>query len=169
MASALETLCGQAFGAKRYHMLGTYMQRSWIVLFFCCILPLPVYIFASPILKLMGQPDDVAEQSGVVALWLIPLQFSYAYAFQFPLQRFLQSQIKNLHDYKWVGAHDSLGLLGWNRGIWGGMIFGGTAVQTVILAIVLIRHDWEKEAQKASQRAKKWSTPNPDNQIEEHK
>ncbi|KAH0989171.1 hypothetical protein GBA52_000654 [Prunus armeniaca] len=64
--------------------------------------------------------------------------------------------------------------MGWIRhlgvsGIWGGMIFGGTAVQTVILAIVLIRHDWEKEAQKASQRAKKWPTPNPDNQIEEHK
>ncbi|KAL0351973.1 UNVERIFIED_CONTAM: protein DETOXIFICATION 27 [Sesamum calycinum] len=32
MASALETLCGQAFGAKKYSMLGTYMQRSWIVL-----------------------------------------------------------------------------------------------------------------------------------------
>ncbi|KAI5355662.1 PREDICTED: DETOXIFICATION [Prunus dulcis] len=400
MASALETLCGQAFGAKRYHMLGTYMQRSWIVLFCCCILLLPVYIFASPILKLMGQSDDVAEQSGVVALWLIPLQFSYA--FQFPLQRFLQSQLKNLvtlwfslavlvlHavtswvlvyeldfgvagvamalDISWwvwgiglfwyvssgrcpqswagfsmqafsglwefvkfsaasgvmrclefwsyriliimtgslekatlavdalticmtisgwelmihwaflvgtgvrvaneLGAgnwkatkfaakvsmaesvfiglcicvitiilHDKfayiftsstdlirevgqmsyllamaillnsiqpvltgivvgtglqawvayinlfcyyiIGLplalvMGWIRhlgvsGIWGGMIFGGTAVQTVILGIVLIRHDWEKEAQKASQRAKKWITPNPDNQIEEHK
>ncbi|KAK9930372.1 hypothetical protein M0R45_027411 [Rubus argutus] len=33
MASALETLCGQAYGAKQYHMLGTYMQRSWVVLF----------------------------------------------------------------------------------------------------------------------------------------
>ncbi|MFQ6640386.1 hypothetical protein Gotur_014332 [Gossypium turneri] len=36
MASALETLCGQAFGAKQYHMLGLYMQRSWIVLLLCC-------------------------------------------------------------------------------------------------------------------------------------
>ncbi|KAK2992074.1 hypothetical protein RJ640_023457 [Escallonia rubra] len=27
MASALETLCGQAYGAKQYHMLGVYMQR----------------------------------------------------------------------------------------------------------------------------------------------
>ncbi|XAR48531.1 hypothetical protein NMG60_11031381 [Bertholletia excelsa] len=90
MASALETLCGQAFGAKRYHMLGTYMQRSWIVLFLCCFLLLPFYVFATPLLKLLGQPDDVAELSGVVALWLIPLHFSFA--FQFPIQRFLQSQ-----------------------------------------------------------------------------
>lgn len=92
MASALETLCGQAFGAKRYHMLGIYMQRSWIVLFMCCFLLLPLYVFASPILKLLGQPDDVAAESGVVALWLIPLHFSFA--FQFPLQRFLQCQLK---------------------------------------------------------------------------
>lgn len=93
MASALETLCGQAFGAKRYHMLGIYMQRSWIVLFLCCFLLLPFYVFATPLLKWLGQPDDVAEESGVVALWLIPLHFSFA--FQFPLQRFLQSQLKN--------------------------------------------------------------------------
>ncbi|KAK7368011.1 hypothetical protein VNO80_10033 [Phaseolus coccineus] len=32
------------------------------------------------------QLDDVAEWSGVVAVWLIPLHFSFA--FQFPLQRF---------------------------------------------------------------------------------
>ncbi|CAL9114228.1 unnamed protein product [Musa textilis] len=32
MASALETLCGQAFGAKKYRMLGVYLQRSCIVL-----------------------------------------------------------------------------------------------------------------------------------------
>ncbi|XP_015885298.2 protein DETOXIFICATION 27-like [Ziziphus jujuba] len=92
MASALETLCGQAFGAKKYNMLGVYMQRSWIVLFLCCFLMLPFYVFATPLLKLLGQPEDVAEQSGVVAVWMIPLHFSFA--FQFPLQRFLQSQLK---------------------------------------------------------------------------
>ncbi|XP_030528414.1 protein DETOXIFICATION 27-like [Rhodamnia argentea] len=92
MASALETLCGQAFGAKRYHMLGIYMQRSWIVLFLCCFLLLPFYVFVAPLLQLLGQPDDVAEMTGTVALWLIPLHFSFA--FQFPLWRFLQSQLK---------------------------------------------------------------------------
>ncbi|KAH0758904.1 hypothetical protein KY290_022397 [Solanum tuberosum] len=94
MASALETLCGQAYGAKKHHMLGIYMQSSWIVLILCCFLLLPMYIFATPILKALGQPDDVAELSGVVALWFIPLQFSFA--FQFTIQRFLQSQLKTV-------------------------------------------------------------------------
>ncbi|KAF2581021.1 hypothetical protein F2Q68_00000333 [Brassica cretica] len=89
MASALETLCGQAFGAKKYDMLGVYLQRSWIVLFLCSILLLPMYFFATPILKYFGQPDDIAELSGTVALWVIPIHF--AFAFFFPLNRFLSN------------------------------------------------------------------------------
>lgn len=92
MASALETLCGQAFGAKQYHMLGIYLQRSWIVLFLFSVLLLPLFVFASPILKLLGQSDALAELSGVVAMWLIPMHLSFP--FQFTLQRFLQSQLK---------------------------------------------------------------------------
>ncbi|KAG6626386.1 protein DETOXIFICATION 27-like [Carya illinoinensis] len=92
MASALETLCGQAFGAKKYHMLGIYLQRSWIVLFLCGILFLPIYVFAAPIMRLIGLPKEVAELSEVVALRLIPLQLGFT--FLFPVQRFLQSQLK---------------------------------------------------------------------------
>lgn len=92
MASALETLCGQAYGAKQYQMLGIYLQRSWIVLFLCSILLLPMFLFATPILKLIGQPAEVAEQTGLVAIWLIPFHFSLP--FHFTLQRFLQSQLK---------------------------------------------------------------------------
>ncbi|PHT99938.1 hypothetical protein BC332_29726 [Capsicum chinense] len=40
-------------------------------------------------------------------------------------------------------------------GIWAGMIFGGTAVQTLILAIITIRCDWTKEADKASMHVRK--------------
>ena len=88
----METLCGQAFGAKRYHMLGIYMQRSWIILFLCGIVLLPLYTFATPIMKALGQPEDVAKETGVLALWFIPLHFGFA--FQFPVQRFLISQLK---------------------------------------------------------------------------
>ncbi|KAG0453020.1 hypothetical protein HPP92_025684 [Vanilla planifolia] len=93
MASALETLCGQAFGAKKYHMLGIYMQRSWIVLFLCATAILPLYFFAADILELTGQPPELAVQAGVVSVWFIPLH--YALVFLFPLQRFLQCQLKN--------------------------------------------------------------------------
>ncbi|KAI8536349.1 hypothetical protein RHMOL_Rhmol10G0250300 [Rhododendron molle] len=246
MASALETLCGQAFGAKKYHMLGIYMQRSWIVLFLCCILLLPLYLFASPILKLLGQPSGIAELSGVVSLWMIPLHFSFA--FQFPLQslenwyyRILILMTGNLKNAEvavdalsicmningWemmiplaffagtgvrvaneLGAGNGKGakfattvsvttsavigvaigsgwqayvayinlscyyligvplgfLMGWVfdqgvMGIWAGMIFGGTAVQTLILAIITIRCDWENEAEKATAHVNKWNYP----------
>ncbi|XP_022978468.1 protein DETOXIFICATION 27-like isoform X2 [Cucurbita maxima] len=92
MASALETLCGQAYGAKKYYMLGIYMQRSWIVLILCCVLLLPIFFFASPILKLIGEPHDLADLAGVLSIWMLPIHFSFA--FYFPLQRFLQSQVK---------------------------------------------------------------------------
>ena len=94
MGSALETLCGQAFGAKQYSMLGVYMQRSWIVLFLVAIFLLPIYIFATPILKMMGQLDDVVELSGSVSIGFIPHHF--AFVFMFPIQRFQQSLLKNM-------------------------------------------------------------------------
>ncbi|KAH7520483.1 hypothetical protein FEM48_Zijuj08G0148600 [Ziziphus jujuba var. spinosa] len=40
-------------------------------------------------------------------------------------------------------------------GIWAGMI-GGTAIQTLILIIITIRCDWEKEAENASLHLLKW-------------
>ncbi|KAK4752578.1 hypothetical protein SAY87_021376 [Trapa incisa] len=54
---------------------------------------LPLYVFTAPLMKLLGQPDDVAQLSGVVARWMIPLHFSYA--FQCPLTKFLQCQMEN--------------------------------------------------------------------------
>ncbi|CAF1696909.1 unnamed protein product [Brassica oleracea] len=301
MATALETLCGQAFGAKKYEMLGVYLQRSWIILFLCSILLLPMHFFATPILKYFGQPDDIAELSGTIAVWVVPINF--AFVFFFPLNRFLQCQLKNmvvavssgvalvvhlfvcwlfvygpnlgvigtmatvnvswclnafiLFTYTtcggcpltWIGfsieaftglwefaklsassgimiwilimmagnledskiAVDSVsismsiyglelmipiaflavtGCCNWFglalvayinlgcyyfiglplgfvmgsifksgvKGIWAGLIFGGTTIQTLILIFVVMRCDWEKEAQKASVRVKKWSS-----------
>ncbi|KAL8523419.1 hypothetical protein ACS0TY_013396 [Phlomoides rotata] len=92
MASVLEMLCGQAYGRKQYHLLGIYLQRSWMVLFLSSLVLLPLFIFAVPILKLMGQPTLLAEMTGQVALWLIPMHLSFV--FQFPLMRFLQCQLK---------------------------------------------------------------------------
>ncbi|KAK2983552.1 hypothetical protein RJ640_023086 [Escallonia rubra] len=92
MGSALETLCGQAFGAGQVHMLGIYMQRSWIILCVTCIILLPVYIFATPLLKLLGQEDDIADLAGKFAILTIPQLFSLAISI--PTQKFLQAQSK---------------------------------------------------------------------------
>ncbi|CAB4301899.1 unnamed protein product [Prunus armeniaca] len=92
MGSALETLCGQAFGAGEIHMLGIYMQRSWIILLVTSLFILPIYIFATPVLKLLGQEDDIANLAGEFTIQTIPSLFSFAIIF--PAQKFLQAQRK---------------------------------------------------------------------------
>ncbi|CAN6459857.1 unnamed protein product [Victoria cruziana] len=92
MGSALETLCGQAFGAGRMRMLGIYMQRSWVILFTTALILTPVYIFSNRILKLVGVYDELADLAGEFAIWMLPQL--YAYAANFPIQKFLQSQRK---------------------------------------------------------------------------
>ncbi|KAM1180657.1 hypothetical protein ACFX13_020042 [Malus domestica] len=77
----------------------------------------------------------------------------------------------NLFCYYIVGLPLGI-LMGWAfnlgiRGIWGGMIIGGTGMQTLILATITIQRDWEKEAEKATLHVTKWSTHKPDNQSEE--
>ncbi|KAG2587918.1 hypothetical protein PVAP13_5NG179400 [Panicum virgatum] len=94
LASALETLCGQAYGAKKHHMMGVYMQRSWIVLFLCAVLLTPMHFFAEDVLLLTGQPPELSAMAGEVSVWFLPLHFSPGLLF--PLQRFLQCQMKNL-------------------------------------------------------------------------
>ncbi|KAK4571512.1 hypothetical protein RGQ29_030086 [Quercus rubra] len=100
MGSALETLCGQAFGAGQVHLLGVYMQRSWIILWVTCIILLPIYIFATPVLKLLGQEDDVADIAGKFTILIIPQLFSLA--INFPTSKFLQAQSK-VNVIAWIG------------------------------------------------------------------
>lgn len=100
MGSALETLCGQAFGAGQIYLLGIYMQRSWIILWVSCIVILPIYVFATPILKFLGQEDDIADLAGKFTVLIIPQLFSFA--LNFPTQKFLQAQSK-VSVLAWIG------------------------------------------------------------------
>ncbi|KAL4362215.1 hypothetical protein GQ457_04G007760 [Hibiscus cannabinus] len=92
MGSALETLCGQAFGAGQIDMLGVYMQRSWLILNSTALLLSLLYIFAAPILSLIGQTESISKAAGVLSIWMIPQLF--AYSFNFPMAKFLQAQSK---------------------------------------------------------------------------
>ncbi|KAI3873627.1 hypothetical protein MKW92_037819 [Papaver armeniacum] len=92
MGSALETLCGQAVGAGQFNMLGVYLQRSCIITAVTALILVPFYVFASPILKFLHQGKEISELSGKFARWVIPQLF--AYAINFPVQKFLQSQGK---------------------------------------------------------------------------
>ncbi|XVE66687.1 hypothetical protein DITRI_Ditri08aG0098400 [Diplodiscus trichospermus] len=92
MGSALETLCGQAVGAGQHNMLGIYLQRSWIITGVTALCLTPFYLLASPILKLLRQDKDISELAGKYCRMVVP-QF-FAYAMNFPIQKFLQSQRK---------------------------------------------------------------------------
>ncbi|TVU34994.1 hypothetical protein EJB05_16856, partial [Eragrostis curvula] len=90
MGSALETLCGQAVGAGQVQMLGVYMQRSWIICLATSLLLLPLYVFTSPVLRLLRQSPAISAVSGRYARWCVPQLF--AYAVNFPIQKFYQAQ-----------------------------------------------------------------------------
>ncbi|CAN8312112.1 unnamed protein product [Cochlearia groenlandica] len=92
MGSALETLCGQAFGAGKVSMLGVYLQRSWVILSVTALFLSLLYIFAAPILNFIGQTASIAAMAGVFSIYMIPQIF--AYAINFPTAKFLQSQSK---------------------------------------------------------------------------
>ncbi|XP_010427944.1 PREDICTED: protein DETOXIFICATION 14-like [Camelina sativa] len=90
LASALETLCGQAYGARQFEKLGVHTYTGIFSLYLVCI-PLSVlWSYMSAILSLIGQDPLVAQQAGKFATWLIPALFGYATLQS--LVRFYQAQ-----------------------------------------------------------------------------
>ncbi|KAJ9558400.1 hypothetical protein OSB04_013014 [Centaurea solstitialis] len=94
MSSATETLCGQAFGAGQHHMMGIYLQRSWIVDLFTLTVLLPIFIFGTQLYRLLGEEPSIAVSGGYISLWFIP--FIYNFVFSLTIQMFLQAQLKNM-------------------------------------------------------------------------
>ncbi|CAN1232444.1 Protein DETOXIFICATION 40 [Linum perenne] len=90
MGSAVETLCGQAYGAQKYKMLGVYLQRSTVLLTLTGLLLTVMYIFSKPILIFLGESPEIASAAAVFVYGLIPQIF--AYAVNFPIQKYLQAQ-----------------------------------------------------------------------------
>jgi len=90
LASALETLCGQANGAKQYEKLGVHTYTGIVSLFLVCIPLSLLWTYIGDILSLIGQDAMVAQEAGKFATWLIPALFGYA-TLQ-PLVRFFQAQ-----------------------------------------------------------------------------
>jgi len=90
MASSLDTLCGQSFGAKQYYLLGIYKQRAILVLTLVSLVVAIIWSYTGQILLLFGQDPEIAAGAGSYIRWMIPALFVYG-----PLQchvRFLQTQ-----------------------------------------------------------------------------
>ncbi|OMP04681.1 Multi antimicrobial extrusion protein [Corchorus olitorius] len=90
MAGALETLCGQAYGAQQYHKLGSYIYSSIISLIPVCIPISIVWIFMNKLLVFLGQDPEIAEVACRYSIWLIPGLFAYPFLQSFI--RFFQCQ-----------------------------------------------------------------------------
>ncbi|KAL6196541.1 hypothetical protein ACLB2K_032155 [Fragaria x ananassa] len=90
LSGALETLCGQGFGAKSYRMLGIYLQASSIISFLFSIIISAVWFYTDPILILLQQDPQISMSAAVYIKYLIPGLF--AYGFLNNILRFLQTQ-----------------------------------------------------------------------------
>lgn len=90
MGSALETLCGQAYGAKQYHMLGIQMQRAMISLTALSIPLAIIWYYTTSIFIALGQDQEISIGAGTFIRWMIPSLF--AYGLLQCLNRFLQTQ-----------------------------------------------------------------------------
>ncbi|KAL7110652.1 hypothetical protein ACP275_05G039200 [Erythranthe tilingii] len=91
MGSALETQCGQAYGAKQFHMLGIYTQRAILVLLAISAALAAIWYNTASILVNLGRQDpEISAGAGDFNRWMIPGLF--AYGILQCLVRFLQAQ-----------------------------------------------------------------------------
>ncbi|CAL5338873.1 unnamed protein product [Camellia sinensis] len=90
MASALETLCGQAYGAQQYKKLGTQTHTAIFSLIIVCLPLSIIWIYMGKILIFIGQDPLISREAGKFIICLVPALF--AYAILQPLVRYFQMQ-----------------------------------------------------------------------------
>ncbi|KAG6759571.1 hypothetical protein POTOM_036054 [Populus tomentosa] len=90
MGSALETLCGQAYGAKQYHMLGIHTHRAMLTLLAVSIPLAIIWFYTATLLLSLGQDAEISGGAGTFNRWMIPSLF--AYGLLQCLNRLLQTQ-----------------------------------------------------------------------------
>ncbi|KAK9848244.1 hypothetical protein WJX84_010197 [Apatococcus fuscideae] len=90
ISSAMQTLCGQAFGAKALKEVGNWWQRAVLILWVTCIPISLLWWFMQPLLLLIGQEAQVAYMTTMYLRGRIPGLWAYG-LFQ-GTQAYLQSQ-----------------------------------------------------------------------------
>ncbi|KEH24739.1 MATE efflux family protein [Medicago truncatula] len=78
MAGALETLCGQTFGAEEYGKLGNYTCCAILTLTVVCFPISLVWIFTDKILMFFSQDPGMSHVAREYCIYLIPALFGYA-------------------------------------------------------------------------------------------
>ncbi|CAN4075944.1 unnamed protein product [Withania somnifera] len=90
LAMGMEPICGQAFGAKRFKILGLSLQRTILLLLFVSIPMSFLWCNTKEILIFCGQDHDVAIEAQNYILFSLPDLFTLS--FLHPLRIYLRSQ-----------------------------------------------------------------------------
>ncbi|XP_057449938.1 protein DETOXIFICATION 49-like [Lotus japonicus] len=90
LAMGMEPICGQAFGARRFKLLGLTMQRTVILLLLTSIFIAFSWLNMKKILLLCGQQEDIATEAQSYILYSLP--DLVAQSLLHPLRIYLRSQ-----------------------------------------------------------------------------
>ncbi|KFK39651.1 hypothetical protein AALP_AA3G271600 [Arabis alpina] len=90
LSGALETLCGQGFGAKSYRMLGIHLQSSCLVSLVFTILITIFWFFTESVFGLLRQDPNISKQAALYMKYQAPGLL--AYGFLQNILRFCQTQ-----------------------------------------------------------------------------
>ncbi|EFH63335.1 mate efflux family protein [Arabidopsis lyrata subsp. lyrata] len=90
LAGALETLCGQAFGAEQFRKIGAYTYSSMLCLLLFCFPISLLWVFMDKLLELFHQDPLISHLACRYSIWLIPALFGYSVLQS--MTRFSQSQ-----------------------------------------------------------------------------
>ncbi|KAK1941070.1 Multidrug and toxin extrusion protein 1 [Phytophthora citrophthora] len=90
LSSALDTLCSQAYGAKRFDKIGVYFQTGFLVVVTCFV---PIFLlnwYSGAFLLLTGQDPEVAHLAQSFSRWtILGVPFVFLYKL---LRKVLQAQ-----------------------------------------------------------------------------
>ncbi|GMN75651.1 hypothetical protein TIFTF001_056640, partial [Ficus carica] len=79
LSGAIETLCGQGFGAKLYNILGIHLQAACITSFLFSVIISFVWFYTEPILIFVHQDPQIAKAAATYMKFLIPGVFAYGF------------------------------------------------------------------------------------------
>ncbi|XP_002981285.2 protein DETOXIFICATION 48 [Selaginella moellendorffii] len=90
LAMGMEPICGQACGAKRWHLMGITLQRTILVLLCVCVPIASLWINMQRILLWCGQDEGITAMAGTYILFSLPDLL--AQAILNPLRIYLRTQ-----------------------------------------------------------------------------
>eukprot|EP01018_Ginkgo_biloba_P016641 Gb_04836 [translate_table: standard] len=90
LAMGMEPICGQAYGAKRWSLMGLTLQRTVLVLL-CAAVPIGfLWLNMERILLWCGQDESITRMAGIFIVYSLPDLL--AQAFLHPLRIYLRTQ-----------------------------------------------------------------------------